>query len=149
MSRQFATNVTTIYDIFCPVPFLPSPFGFRRVMLILKKRSLEKITPTFFKTPSRKAKTLVMGQCRVSRRLKLGTPKGRGGNPQKWIRSSKAERGPELEAPPRIRPPKKHPKIGTLEKQEELKKAAKDLSWEEILDTPLISLPSVPPSRHT
>ena len=30
MSRQFATNVTTIYDIFCPVPFLPSPFGFRR-----------------------------------------------------------------------------------------------------------------------
>ena len=26
MSRQFAT----IYDIFCPVPFLPSPFGFRR-----------------------------------------------------------------------------------------------------------------------
>ena len=28
MSRQFATNVTTIYDIFCPVPFLPSPFGF-------------------------------------------------------------------------------------------------------------------------
>ena len=29
MSRQFATNVTTIYDIFCPVPFLPSPFGFR------------------------------------------------------------------------------------------------------------------------
>ena len=26
MSRQFATNVTTIYDIFCPVPFLPSPF---------------------------------------------------------------------------------------------------------------------------
>ena len=25
MSRQFAT----IYDIFCPVPFLPSPFGFR------------------------------------------------------------------------------------------------------------------------
>ena len=31
MSRQFATNVTTIYDIFCPVPFLPSPFGFRRI----------------------------------------------------------------------------------------------------------------------
>ena len=30
MSRQFATNVTTIYDIFCPVPLLPSPFGFRR-----------------------------------------------------------------------------------------------------------------------
>ena len=29
MSRQFATNVTTIYDILCPVPFLPSPFGFR------------------------------------------------------------------------------------------------------------------------
>ena len=27
MSRQFAT----IYDIFCPVPFLPSPFGFRRL----------------------------------------------------------------------------------------------------------------------
>ena len=27
MSRQFATNVTTIYDVFCPVPFLPSPFG--------------------------------------------------------------------------------------------------------------------------
>ena len=26
MSRQFAT----IYDIFCPVPFVPSPFGFRR-----------------------------------------------------------------------------------------------------------------------
>ena len=26
MSRQFATT----YDIFCPVPFLPSPFGFRR-----------------------------------------------------------------------------------------------------------------------
>ena len=24
------TNVTTIYDIFCPVPFLPSPFGFRQ-----------------------------------------------------------------------------------------------------------------------
>ena len=33
MSRQFATNVTTIYDIFCPVPFLPSPFGFRRIIL--------------------------------------------------------------------------------------------------------------------
>ena len=33
MSRQFATNVTTIYDIFCPVPFLPSPFGFRRFVL--------------------------------------------------------------------------------------------------------------------
>ena len=33
MSRQFATNVTTIYDIFCPVPFFPSPFGFRRVEL--------------------------------------------------------------------------------------------------------------------
>ena len=32
MSRQFATNVTTIYDIFCPVPFLPSPFGFPRIM---------------------------------------------------------------------------------------------------------------------
>ena len=32
MSRQFATNVTTIYDIFCPVPFLPSPFGFRRLL---------------------------------------------------------------------------------------------------------------------
>ena len=32
MSRQFATNVTTIYDIFCPVPFLPSPFGFRRIL---------------------------------------------------------------------------------------------------------------------
>ena len=31
MSRQFATNVTTIYDIFCPVPFLPSPFGFCRL----------------------------------------------------------------------------------------------------------------------
>ena len=30
MSRQCAINVTTIYDIFCPVPFLPSPFGFRR-----------------------------------------------------------------------------------------------------------------------
>ena len=28
MSRQFAT----IYDIFCPVPFLPSPFGFRRLL---------------------------------------------------------------------------------------------------------------------
>ena len=27
MSRQFAT----IYDIFCPVPFPPSPFGFRRL----------------------------------------------------------------------------------------------------------------------
>ena len=26
--RQLATNVTTIYDIFCPVPFLPPPFGF-------------------------------------------------------------------------------------------------------------------------
>ena len=26
--RQF----TTIYDIFCPVPFLPSPCGFRRIM---------------------------------------------------------------------------------------------------------------------
>ena len=37
MSRQFATNVTTIYDIFCPVPFLPSPFGFRR----LKCRNLD------------------------------------------------------------------------------------------------------------
>ena len=23
----------TIYDIFCPVPFLPSPFGFRRLEL--------------------------------------------------------------------------------------------------------------------
>ena len=34
MSRQFATNVTTIYDIFCPVPFLPSPFGFRRLNII-------------------------------------------------------------------------------------------------------------------
>ena len=33
MSRQLATNVTTIYDIFCPVPFLPSPFGFRRINL--------------------------------------------------------------------------------------------------------------------
>ena len=32
MSRQFATNVTTIYDIFCPVPFLPPPFGFRRLI---------------------------------------------------------------------------------------------------------------------
>ena len=31
MSRQFATKVTTIYDIFCPVPFLLSPFGFRRI----------------------------------------------------------------------------------------------------------------------
>ena len=31
MSRQFATDVTTIYNIFCPVPFLPSPFGFRRL----------------------------------------------------------------------------------------------------------------------
>ena len=31
MSRQFPTNVRTIYDIFCPVPFLPSPFGFRRL----------------------------------------------------------------------------------------------------------------------
>ena len=31
MSRQFATNVTTIYDIFRPVPFLLSPFGFRRL----------------------------------------------------------------------------------------------------------------------
>ena len=31
MSRQFATNVTTIYDILCPVPFLPSPFGFPKV----------------------------------------------------------------------------------------------------------------------
>ena len=31
MSRQFATNVTTIYDIFCPVPFPPSPFGFCRL----------------------------------------------------------------------------------------------------------------------
>ena len=27
MSRQ----LSTIYDIFCPVPFLPSPFGFRRL----------------------------------------------------------------------------------------------------------------------
>ena len=26
MSRQFATNVTTIYDIFCPVPFPDLPF---------------------------------------------------------------------------------------------------------------------------
>ena len=29
--RQF----TTIYDIFCPVPFLPSPFGFRRFVYAL------------------------------------------------------------------------------------------------------------------
>ena len=43
MSRQFATHVTTIYDIFCPVPFLPSPFGFRRI----KKRGVKRflITP--------------------------------------------------------------------------------------------------------
>ena len=33
MSRQFATNITTIYDIFCPVPFLPSPFGFRQLKI--------------------------------------------------------------------------------------------------------------------
>ena len=30
MSRQLAT----IYDIFCPVPFLPSPFGFRRLRFL-------------------------------------------------------------------------------------------------------------------
>ena len=36
MSRQFAT----IYDIFCPVPFFPSPFGFRRVMVPFTKNPL-------------------------------------------------------------------------------------------------------------
>ena len=35
MSRQFATNVTTIYDIFCPGPFLPFPFGFRREIAVI------------------------------------------------------------------------------------------------------------------
>ena len=39
MSRQFATNVTTIYDIFCPVPFLPSPFGFCRFSKYLGNNS--------------------------------------------------------------------------------------------------------------
>ena len=33
-SRQFSTNVTTIYDIFCPVPFLLSVFGFRRLKMV-------------------------------------------------------------------------------------------------------------------
>ena len=39
MSRQFATNVTTIYDIFCPVPFIPSSVGFRRVKFTPKIES--------------------------------------------------------------------------------------------------------------
>ena len=48
MSRQFATNVTTIYDIFCPVPFLPSPFGFRKIFQKNSRRlelSISKNTP--------------------------------------------------------------------------------------------------------
>ena len=45
MSRHFAT----IYDIFCPVPFLPSPFGFRR----LKKAvcGLRRENPGAFRGP--------------------------------------------------------------------------------------------------
>ena len=41
MSRQFAT----IYDIFCPVPFLPSPFGFRRCMSIREKMPVFPVAP--------------------------------------------------------------------------------------------------------
>ena len=55
MSRQFATNITTIYDIFCPVPFLPSPFGFRRLIGIGKKceqRITKSLTELFWEVSS-------------------------------------------------------------------------------------------------
>ena len=50
MSRQFATNVTTIYDIFCPVPFLPSPFGFRRLVTRIAATSNHKSLATAIAT---------------------------------------------------------------------------------------------------
>ena len=67
MSRQFAT----ICDIFCPVPFLPSPFGFRRLRVIrlfyLKFPNSEKLeeagTVDFKKHPARKVGTRCW-QCR-------------------------------------------------------------------------------------
>ena len=50
MSRQFATNVTTIYDIFCPVPFLPSPFGFHRVVACVSQCTQEKVRGNYYWT---------------------------------------------------------------------------------------------------
>ena len=112
MSRQFATNVTTIYDIFCPVPFLPSPFGFRRKNeKKKKKKTLPRARPARHEEntlvlrpppPGRGVKTLPGSKSQKLGRKKEPKPKlfgpdifqWGGGLTREWVGAKKFDTSP-------------------------------------------------------